>query len=84
MAQHKLRFFIFTLFFTFMGIGSLFSQTDNRLNGRWEATLEDLKLEYKLNNGNLVSSTTTFPYSVDANTLILTDTDSGAIIFYKK
>jgi hypothetical protein len=159
----KLRFLLITLFFAFMGIGSLFAQTDNRLNGRWEADLEDLKLEYRFNNGNfeifvnslqnekgtyttnsgnivrtsthihgdfmntvftgtgikldskwytinefiitvkpgliklglsegdinnfintLVSSTTTFPYSVDASTLILSDTNGGVIIFNKK
>jgi len=163
MVQFKLRFFLIALFFAFMGIGSLFAQTDNQLNGRWEATLEDLKLEYRLNNGNfeiyvnglvnekgtytvnngnivrtsthihgefmntvfagtgikldskwytinefiiavkpglvklglsdgdinnfintLVSSTTSFPYSVDASTLILTDTNGGALIFNKK
>jgi hypothetical protein len=33
---------------------------------------------------SLVSSTESFPYSVDTNTLILTDTNGGVIIFNKR
>ena len=159
----KLRFFLIALFFTFISIGSLSAQTDNRLNGRWVAVIEELTIEYRFNNGNfeisangllnekgtyttsngnfirtsthihgdfmnvifndigikldskwytinefiiavkpslvklgfsdrdinnfintLVSSTTSFPYSIDANNLILTDTNGGVIIFTKK
>jgi hypothetical protein len=163
MIQYKLRFFLISLFFSFIAIGPLFAQTDNRLNGRWVTVIEDLTLEYILNNGKfeitanglqnekgtyttnngillrtsthihgdfmntifseigivleskwytinefilavtpslkklglsekdintfinaLVSSTISFPYSVDAKTLILTDTNGEVLIFNKK
>jgi hypothetical protein len=163
MIQFKLRFFLISLFFSFIAIGSLFAQTDSRLNGRWVTVIEDFTLEYRFNNGNfeitanglqnekgtyttnsgtlvrtsthihgdfmntifseigiildskwytinefilavkpklvnlglsekdintfvntLVSSTISFPYSVDAKTLILTDTNGEVLIFSKK
>jgi len=163
MVRFNFKVLLITFFFTFMAIGSLFAQTDKRLNGKWEAVLGDLTLVYRFNNGNfeitvngmqnekgtytvnnselirtsthihgdfmnslfseigisleskwytinefilavrpslvklglsdndintfintLVSSTVSFPYSIDNKTLILTDTNGGAIIFKKK
>ena len=40
------------LFFGFIVIGSVYAQTDNRLNGRWTTTEDGVELEYRFNNGN--------------------------------
>jgi len=51
MTRYKSKVFLMTLFFAFMAIGPLFAQTDNRLNGRWEAVIGELTLEYRFNRG---------------------------------
>jgi len=48
----KSRTFLMVLIFGLMIVGSLYAQTDNRLNGRWTVTQDGIELEYRFNNGN--------------------------------
>jgi len=38
-------------------IGSLFAQTDNRINGKWAMVEDEVTIGYEFNNGNWESST---------------------------
>ena len=75
----KFKMLIVTLFLVFFVIGSLFAQTDNRLNGRWVNIIDNLTTEYRLNNGNFESFTNGMPtekgtYSIIHGEIILKPT----------
>jgi len=58
----KFKMLIIALSFGFVVIGSLFAQTDNRLNGRWITVQDDITMEYRFNNGNFEDSTNGLSY----------------------
>ena len=47
---------VMVFFLGFAGIGSLYAQTDNRLNGRWVSIGYEVETEYIFNNGNFEST----------------------------
>jgi len=51
-----LRMPVMVLLLGFVSIGSLYAQTDSRINGRWVANEGGIETEYTFNNGNFESS----------------------------
>ena len=70
---------IIVFFLGFVGIGSLYAQTDNRLNGRWVSIESEEEMEYRFNNGNFEStingvSLQKGTYTTNSNEIIVYET----------
>jgi hypothetical protein len=54
--EYWFRILVMVLFLGFVSIGSLYAQTDSRLNGIWVSNESGIETEYRLNNGNFEST----------------------------
>jgi len=51
-----LRMSVMILIFGFAAVWSVEAQTDSRLNGKWDGTVQGIEIELSLNNGNYEST----------------------------